>query len=112
MPSKDDQARELAQKHYQIEDGITEIYRVIQSQDVELNPSTPVILLEGNSNTVPSGVTPIQFGPDPASVIYYPTVIVEVTPEELKKIRTEELGLPAGWNLGALIPRQNESINR
>lgn len=109
MSSKDDEARQLAQKHYQLEDGITQIFRVVQSGDVEVKPSTPIILLEGNSNTVPSGVTPIQFGPDPAFGIHYPTVIVEVTPEELQKIQSRELPLPSGWNLGALIPRENES---
>ncbi len=112
MLSKDDQARELAQKHYEIEDGITQIIRVTQSPEVEKSPTSPIILLESNSNTVPSGVTPIHFGADPASGIHFPTVIVEVTPEEFQRIQTNELKLPPGWELAGPIPRQTESAGR
>ena len=112
MSSKDDEARELAQKHYEIEDGITQILRITQSPEVETSPTAPIILLESNSNTVPSGVTPIHFGADPASGIHYPTVIVEVTPEEFQRIQAHELELPAGWRLADPIPRQTESAGR
>lgn len=112
MSSRDDQAAELAQKHYEIEPGIEQIYRITQSAEVELSPTAPVILLEGNSNTVPSGVTPIFFGPDPASGIAYPTVIVEVTPEEFQKIQTRELALPQGWKLAGPIPRAHETADQ
>lgn len=109
---KDVEARELARKHYQIEDGITQIFRVTQGAELESDPNTPIILLEANSNTVPSGVTPIRFGPDPDVGIHYPIVIVEVTPEEFEKIQTQELKLPPGWNLADPIPREGESAHR
>jgi hypothetical protein len=44
MSNKDDEARGLAHKHYQIEDGITQIFRVTQSADLEADPNAPVIL--------------------------------------------------------------------
>jgi len=55
---------------------------------------------------------PIQFGPDPASGIHYPTVIVEVTPEEFQRIQMRELELPQGWMLADPIPRQQEGVGR
>ncbi len=112
MSSKDDEARELAQKHYQIEDGITQIFRVTQSAELEADPNAPIILLEANTNTIPSGVMPIRFGPEPDIGIHYPSVIVEVTPEEFQRIQAQGLELPAGWRLAELIPRQFESAER
>jgi len=112
MLSKDEQARELARKHYDIEDGITQIVRITQSAEVETGPTAPIILLESNTNTVPSGVTPIRFGPDPASGVQYPSVIVEVTPEEFDRIKSRELQLPLGWNLADPIPRETENADR
>jgi len=91
-------AKELAKKHYQIESGITQILRFIHRADVEITRAEPIKLLEVNENTVPSGVMPLYFGPAPASGIRYPSVIVEVTPEEFKKIQSHELKLPAGWD--------------
>ena len=58
-----------------------------------------------NANTVPSGVLPVSFGPAPASGIPYPSVIVEVSPEEFAKIQTHELTLPKGWLLGEEMPK-------
>ena len=62
-------------------------------------------LLEVNENTVPSGIMPIQFGPSPASGLNYPTIIVEVTPDEFQKIQHQQLELPHGWKVGDPIPR-------
>ncbi len=108
MASKDDEARDLAQRHYQIEPGITQILRITDRPDVEVSRAEPIKLLEVNQATVPSGIMPLQFGPDPASGIHYPSVIVEVTPEEFQKIQARELSLPPGWTIADLIPRQEE----
>jgi hypothetical protein len=108
MPrTKDEEARELAEKHYQVEAGLTRVIRISRSASVEICPDEPIKLLEVNENTVPSGIMPIQFGPSPASGLDYPTVIVEVTPDEYEKIRTGELRLPDGWTLGEEIPKTN-----
>jgi hypothetical protein len=75
-------ARELAKKHYQVEAGLNKIIRCSGAADVEFRPLEPIKLLEVNENTVPSGVLPLHFGPAPASGITFPSIIVEVTPEE------------------------------
>jgi hypothetical protein len=48
---------------------------------------------------------PLQFGPAPASGLHYPSVIVEVTPDEYSRIQSGELKLPDGWTLGEEIPK-------
>lgn len=76
MPlTKDEEARELARKHYQVEAGLTHVIRIGGDAEVEFRPSEPIKLLEVNENTVPSGIMPIQFGPSPASGVHYPSVI-------------------------------------
>lgn len=105
MRTKDEEAKDLAQKHYQIEPGLTEVFRITAAPDAEDRPSEPIKLLEVNENTVPSGILPIQFGPSPASGLHYSTVIVEVTPDEYMQIRNAELALPDGWTVGDRIPR-------
>jgi hypothetical protein len=93
-------ARTLAQKHYEAEDGLQRIFRLSGSPELEVRPAEPIKLLEVNSNTVPSGILPVSFGPAPASGIPYSSVIVEVSPEEFAKIQNHELTLPKGWLLG------------
>jgi hypothetical protein len=105
MPTKGEEAVELARKHYQIETGMTQIFRLTGSADVEFRPNEPIKLLEVNENTVPAGIMPIQFGPSPASGLNYPTIIVEVTPDEFQKIQNQHLELPHGWKIGDPIPR-------
>jgi hypothetical protein len=107
-PTRDEAARDLAKKHFQVEAGLTHVIRIGGSAEVEFRPNEPIKLLEVNENTVPSGIMPLQFGPSPASGIHYSSVIVEVTPDEYEKIQTGELGLPEGWTLGEEIPKTNQ----
>ncbi len=102
-------AKELARKHYQAEAGLQTIIRLTGSAEVEVRPFEPIKLLEVNANTVPSGVLPVSFGPALASGIPYPSVIVEVSPEEFAKIQTHELKLPKGWVLAEEFPRASEN---
>ena len=40
---------------------------------------------------------PLGFGPTPEAGIRFPSVIIEVTPDEFEKIEAKELPLPSGW---------------
>ena len=91
-------AQTLARKHFEVEAGLTRVFRIVGK--TEVLPTDPIKLLEVNENTVPCGVMPLFFGPSPAVGIPYPTVIVEVTPEEFQKIQAHELKLPEGWEIG------------
>ena len=113
--SREQFAKDLAQKHYEIEEGITDIFRISDRIDVEVVPSgsgnlEPIKLLEVNQNTVPSGIMPIQFGQDVASGILFPSIIIEVTPEEYQAIQNGRLVLPDGWSLGDRIPALKAGI--
>lgn len=112
MPTKDEEAVELARKHYQIETGLSQIFRITGSAEVEFRPTEPIKLLEVNENTVPSGIMPIQFGPSPASGLHYSSIILEVTPDEFQKIQNQQLELPHGWTVGDPIPRPTPENGR
>src|SRR4051794_33325515 len=104
-------ANRLAQRHYQFEPDITEIRTIYAPDPCESFPNVPIKLLEVNANTVPSGILPLRFDAVPASGITYPSVIVEVTPEEYERIKRNELPLPHGWLLGPLLQRPSGKDN-
>ncbi|MDX2037684.1 MAG: hypothetical protein SFX72_13620 [Isosphaeraceae bacterium] len=105
MVTKDQAAERLAGMHYTIESGLSQVFRVHGPADRETRPDEPIKLLEVNDNTVPLGIMPIQFGPDPARGLFYSSIIIEVTPHELREILGRRLELPNGWELGEEIPR-------
>jgi hypothetical protein len=95
----------LADAHYDIEPGITRIFKLRDKPEVEDLSSSPIKLLEVNADTVPSGIMPLYFGPVPGSGIPYPSVIVEITPDEFQRLQVQELKLPDGWTIGEEYPK-------
>jgi hypothetical protein len=110
LREKSEVAKVLARKHYEIEAGLTQILRITKALQQEVPRSEPIKLLEVNENTFAAGVMPLHFGPVPDSGISFPTVIVEVTPEEFQRIQTHELKLPEGWELGEELPRPLDAV--
>lgn len=106
MPDKDEIANQLAQKHYQVEPGISKIYRLTSTPSLEAYPEEPIKLLEVNEDTIPAGIMPLGFDPAPTNGIPFSCVIIEVTPAEMDRIQARELPLPRGWTLGPLLPRE------
>jgi hypothetical protein len=98
-------ARGLANKHYEIESGLTQVYWITSASEAESSPEEPIKLLEVNRDTIESGVMPLHFGPAPASGIPYPSIIIEVTPNEFEKIQSHQLKLPHGWEIWEQIPK-------
>lgn len=98
-------ARELARKHYELEAGLTQVFLITDQAQAEGVRSEPIKLLEVNADTVASGIMPLHFGPAPASGIPYPSIIIEVTPDEFDKIQSNEMKLPEGWRIGEELPR-------
>lgn len=109
--SKDEEAVDLAQRHYEVDVGLTEVIRFTNTAEVEREATEPIKLLEVSESTIESGIMPIHFGPAPESGVHYSSVIVEVTPEEYGKIRSNELLLPAGWRFPVPIPRSVAASN-
>ena len=105
MSDKNEVAKKLADKHYDIEPGISRIFKWRGEPELEEVVGTPIKLLEVNVDPPPSGIMPLYFGPVPSSGITYPSVIVEVTPDEFEKIVAHELKLPHGWVIAEEYPR-------
>lgn len=88
-------AKRLSKWHFEVEPGMRQIFYI------EL-PGDRIGLLEINEHTPPTGsVEPFVFAP--SGDIPYTTVVAEITPEELQRLRDDPqaLPLPEGWNLGA-----------
>src|SRR5579872_3543849 len=83
-------AEQLAKMHYAVEDGLTRVFRITTGKADHESPNEPIRLLEVNENTVAAGIMPLYFGPAPAIGIKYPSIIVEVTPEEFDRIQARE----------------------
>jgi hypothetical protein len=105
VADKDEVAKKLAQTHYDIEPGITRIFKLRDKPEFEGLSSSPIKLLEVNEDTAPSGIMPLYFGPVPSSGIPYSSVIVEVTPDEFERIEAQELKLPDGWTIDEEYPK-------
>jgi hypothetical protein len=103
VPSKDQVADTLAQAHYTVELGIQQIIRLLSAE--EQDDSEPIKLLVVNANTVPGGIQPLFFGPQNANGILYPSMIIEITPEEYQQLQAGALRLPNNLRLGQEIRR-------
>ena len=100
VPDKDKAARALAEAHRLDFPEIRRIVRVIGTDESSVHE--PVKLLEVNPETSPSGIVPITFGPLPPKYPY-PSILIEVTEEEYKRICSGELVLPDGWERGETL---------
>jgi hypothetical protein len=105
MWNKDEEARKLADAHYKVEEGITQIFRIVLRRPKdESRPDEPIKLLEVNEATVPLGIRPVGFGPAPAWGLHFPSLIIQITPGEYEEIQNRTLKLPKGWTIGDLLP--------
>jgi hypothetical protein len=88
-----EEAAALARAHYEVEPGLRAIYRLEGPDPNDLR----IKLLEVNEHTVATGIVPVGFPPHPASGLHYPSVVIEVTPQEYEAIQHDRLPLPDGW---------------
>ncbi len=85
----------LARAHYAVEPGLRAIYRL----DGPDPHGFRIKLLEVNEHTIPTGIVPVGFPAHPASGLHFPSVVIEVTPQEYEAIQHKQLSLPAGWEI-------------
>jgi hypothetical protein len=98
MPTKDETAQLLADAHFNLDQGVTRIFR-IDGPD-ETADHTPVKLLEVNPQTTEAGIMPIGFAADARRDVFHASVVIEVTPAEFGRVARGELRLPHGWVVG------------
>jgi hypothetical protein len=96
-----EEAKALAWAHYQDEPGLRAVYRLEGPDPSDLR----IKLLEVNELTVPTGIVPVGFAAHPPSGLHYPSVVIEVTPQEYEAIEQGRLRLPQGWEVRDLYER-------
>jgi hypothetical protein len=106
--TKDETAQALAEAHFQLDEAITRIFRVVEEDEDDAD--APLKLLEVNSATTEAGIMPVGMNADPARGVPYRSVIIEITPEELERIQRHELALPHGWELAAELTRHDTPV--
>jgi hypothetical protein len=95
VPDKDTIAVDLIRWHFQVEPGLITVYRVINEN--EGDPAEPIKLIEVNAHPVSTGSLE-AFGFAATKDVPYPTLIAEVTPDELDELRRSRR-LSAGWDI-------------
>ena len=98
--TRDEAARHLAELQVHVNPTI-HVYRVFSSDALaEQSETEPIILLYVNEFTFPSeDIWPLGFEPTPASG-NYPTIIMDITPEQFESLKGGEILLPHNWRLG------------
>ena len=111
--SKQAVANRLAEHHYSVEPGMELIIQLLAPSDAqEADPKEPVKLLEVSRDTTPAGILPLFFGADPARGIFFPCVIVEITPTEYEEVLRDAAVLPNGWRLGQELARPATAVRQ
>lgn len=103
---KDLAAKELAKRNYDLELGLVHVFRLNSNVETEAQPTEPIKLLLVNEATVSSGVLPLHFGPAPEIGIPYPSIIIEVIPDEYEMIKNNQIKLPWGWKIMEELPKE------
>ncbi len=105
MKTKRQTAEELARAHYQVEPNLQHV--LILEPMNEAETKEPIALLEVVEGTIERGIEPIAFAADPAHGVFYPSLIVEVSPKEYEDIRNNRLDVRhRGWTLGQELARR------
>jgi len=95
VADKDQVAEELIRWHFEVEPGLVRVHRIMAED--EDAPDEPIKLLEINTHTVATGEFS-AFGFAPTEDVPYPTVVAEVTPDELEQLQRRG-AVPKGWGL-------------
>ena|ERR1035437_830141 len=97
--SKLETAKSLAEGHFRVEPNLKHIHLIEPMDDQD--PNDPIRLLEVVEGTFEIGIEPIGFTADPARGIDYPSVIVEISPDEYKSVRTGTIRFSdRDWTIG------------
>ena len=100
--SKLDAAKRLAKAHFDVDSDVKQVYLLEPLN--EKDEKDPIKLLEVVEGTLEMGIEPIAFAADPTRGIDYPSVIVEVSPEEYSNSgRLRDALKMRGWTLGPAL---------
>ncbi len=103
---RDSMARWYAKAHLKTDPGIVAVYYLPTSADEREIRLIEVNKLIGDRND--GALEPIDFGVDTGTETAHKLLILDVTPEQLERIRTQELPLPGNWTLNDAVRYENE----
>ena len=95
-----------AKEHIKTDPGIAAVYYLPTNADEREIRFIEVNNLIGDRTDV--ALEPIDFGIDRGLETEHKLTILDVTPEQWKRIKTGELGLPGNWSLADAVPYENE----
>jgi hypothetical protein len=107
MKPKKEVADELIRWHFEVEPDLSMVFRIVSDNEDSLDE--PIKLLEVNAATIATGsVEPFSFAPSKS--VPYRTVIAEITPDELARVQSNEIKLPAGWSIDNVVPQKRPKV--
>jgi hypothetical protein len=84
-------ARDLAEAHRRADPETKHVFWALDPEERE------IWLVEVSGSVGDTGeILPYRFGPRPADGVPYASVVILLSPAEWEKVRSRELGLPAG----------------
>jgi len=99
-------ARWYATEHLKTDPGIVAVHYLPTSAGEREIRLIEVNGLIGDRNDV--ALEPIDFGVDTGMESAHKLFVLDVTPEQWERIRTEELHLPSNWSLDSAIHYESE----
>jgi hypothetical protein len=99
--NRDSMARWYATEHLKTDPGIVHVYYLPTNAAEREIRFIEVNELIGDRND--DALEPIDFGVDTGMDTAHKLFVLDVTPEQWERIRTEQLGLPGNWSLNNAI---------
>ncbi len=103
---RDSMASWYAKEHVKTDPGIVAVYYLPTNAAEREIRLIEVNGLIGDRND--AAIEPIDFGVDAGMETAHRLFVLDVTPEQWKRIRTQELQLPGNWALDGSIHYENE----
>lgn len=103
---RDAMARWYAKEHLKTDPGIAWVHYLPGNANEREIRFVEVNVLIGERND--EALEPIDFGVDTGMDSAHKLFVVDVTPEQWKRIQTHELELPSTWSLEGAVPYSNE----
>lgn len=99
---RDSMARWYAREHLKTDPGIEAVYYLPANAGAREIRLVEVNKLIGDRSD--NALEPIDFGVDAGMESAHKLFVLDVTPEQWDRIRTQELGLPGNWSLENAVP--------
>ena len=104
--NRDSMARWYAEEHLKTDPGIVSVYYLPTSAGEREIRFVEINHLIGDRND--DALEPIDFGVDSGMDTAHKLFVLDVTPDQWKRIKLQELSLPSNWSLEGAIHYEDE----